>query len=435
MDAINAFLTYNLALSSENARMSAMIFIIVCIVCTVFRIIVFFGYTIAKSGYLLFAKEVAKKKEDPRRIKSIASSLSAKIIADYTAIGENGVAIIDASNIVNNHITRLGILGISYISMGEFVEKYEQASIFIGFILALMFDSAQGIGLLSVGIYVAFRVLAMVFDFNLARTRLSADITSFIEREIGCFYAGDVSSAVGRLRIEMVEAISGLAVYFETAMAGVAKTLDESIKKGMDDVANSVNFTMESLSKYTEYMDVPFEKWEKSVNNAIFAQDKLNETIDFLSANTNEFAKTQKSIEVNIAAFTMAAADQTRLIHSAASSLEQAIKTSNLNESGIEAALKSVSVQMEAFEKTKETLETALTQYEESLKEITSDISGGVGSIIGVHVQNVYADVNENLKNNIDTIVNSNNHMMKQMENFMEEIIRNQRQEQHTSRE
>jgi len=424
MNALNAFLTYNLSLDSENARMSAVIFIIACLLSILLRIIVFFGYNIAKSGYMLFVREAAKKKEDPRRIKSIASPLITRIIADYTAIGETGVAIIDAANIVNNHITRLGIPGVSYISIGEFVEKFEQASIFIGFILALIFDSAQGIGLLSLGIYVIFRILAMIFDFNLARTRLAADITSFIEREIGYFYAGDMSSAVGRLKIELVEAISGLGVYFEKALVGMAKTLDESIKKGMDEVANSVNFTMESLSKYTEYMDAPFDKWKEAVENAAYTQNKLYETIDSISATTGEYAKIQRSIEINIAAFTMAVEDQTKLIHSAAANLEQAIKSASFNEGGIESAYKSMSLQMEAFEKTKDTLEKSLIQYEESLKEITSDISGGVGSIIGLNVQNAYEDVSENLKSNIDTIVNSNNHMMKQMENFMEEIIR-----------
>jgi len=428
MNAIDVFLTYNLSLENENARMAAMIFIIVCIIAAVLRIIVFFGYNIAKSGYMIFSREAAKKKEDPRRMKSMASPLIVKIIADYAAVGDTGVAIIDAVSIVNNHISRLGILGVSYMSMGEFIEKYEQASIFIGFILALIFDSAQGIGLLSLGIYVFFRVLAMVFDFNLARIRLSADITGFIERELGHFYAGDMSSAVSRLKVEMVEAIAGLGVYFEKAMVNMSKTLDESIKKGMDDVANSVNFTMESLSKYTEYMELPFAKWEESVVNAAFAQEKLNDTVNDISANTYEYAKTQKSIEENISAFTLAAREQTKLIKEAASSLEQALKNASFNESGVEAAYKSMAAQMAAFERTSQTLETALVQYEESLKEITSDISGGVGSIIGVHVQGAYAYLSENLKDNIDTIVNSNNHMMRQMENFMEEIIRKQDQ-------
>ena len=434
MNAIEFFLTYNLFLESENARMAVMIFIGVCVLSVIFRIIVFLGYNIARSGYLIFLREAAKKKEDPRRMKVMASPLVTKIIADYSAIGDTGVAVIDAPSIVNNHISRLGILGISYISIGEFVEKYEQASIFIGFILALMFDSAQGIGLLSLGIYVGFRIIAMVFDFSLARTRLSADITGFIEREIGCFYAGDMSSALNRLKTEMVEAVGGLGVYFEKAMREMAKTLDESIKKGMDDVANNVNFTMESLSKYTEYMDAPFAKWEEAVANAVFAQDTINETLNSMLANTQEHAKTQKSIEINIAAFTMAVADQINLIQRAAESLEQAIKSANVNESGIEAALNSVNSQMEVFEKTKDSFESALTHYEESLKEITSDISGGVGSIIGIHVQHAYTDVSESLKNNIDTIVNSNNHVMKQMENFMEEIIQHQKQRESDNR-
>jgi translation initiation factor IF-2 len=92
--------------------------------------------------------------------------------------------------------------------------------------------------------------------------------------------------------------------------------------------------------------------------------------------------------------------------------------------SNIEALNTLITAQVKVFTDNQQILEKSVVSYEQSLKEITSNLSDGLGIILKHHMSEAYSELNDSLKDNINAITVSNAQVLHKLDVLLDELYK-----------
>jgi len=276
--------------------------------------------------------------------------------------------------------------------------------LWVGLILAFVFNEYAFVyGLLAVGSFVLFRLMAAFFDFRCARRILHDDMLIYIEREIGRFFAADTGGAVLRLKNELVEALAKQSA----ALTGVATAMSQSLAdstvalhKSLTDTASATGIHLvtaleEKLPAITNTIDHAITLWKDSLNDAHRVQADINAAAERFELAGGHILSASDLMASHLQGHSGAMSEQL-------TALIGAIETMRTTITAFSAGQAALTEQAAYIERNQRALETSLSAYEASLQNLTQNLGEGLGAFINMHGQQAAQTVNEALKSNIE---------------------------------
>lgn len=222
----------------ENNVVVFIVFIGLHLFAVLLRIVLFLGYQ-AQSGLFKISAKAVRARAD---IKDTKSGLLNRIIMDYMKAGDKSATRIPTSILVHKHVLNIRFLGWSCSSIEHLMTSLENSLLWVGILLTVLFEGYRyGYALAAIGFFFIMRMLISLLDVSLVRERMSAEITEYVDREVGQFFVGDINSAVGLFKNELTAVIQQQS-----------DQIGESVAKLADDVAGSVRYSMQEMSKAVE---------------------------------------------------------------------------------------------------------------------------------------------------------------------------------------
>ena len=186
---------------------------------------------------LLRFRAGAKEIRNVDDIKNIRFALLKKLAADYMQLAAKNAARVPTAALTEKQFAGFTFFGWRYESIMPFVELLENGLLWVGLVIALLFEEYVIVyGMLAVAGFLLTRLSAAFFDFRFARDTLANEMLVYAEREIGALYPVNISGTI-LPRIEMTDA---------------AKMVKDMLSE-------------------------PMRQWGASVSEAALAQKQLNE--------------------------------------------------------------------------------------------------------------------------------------------------------------
>lgn len=415
---LNSLIEQVLNINDDIARYSLIGILSLGIFCIIFRILICFSYKAQSAIFKMNAKEVHNIAD----LKPYKYNLLNKIVKDFRAMGEKGISNIDTGSIVKRHLLSIRFLGINMESLSGFIKGLESGFLFIGLILAVIFDYPAVFGTAAISFFIIFNIFSVIFNFDIIRENLAYDIESYVNREIGQYYIGDFTSAIQRLKVELVVAIANQANVFSDSVKNISAELNKGIGEGMLKIADSVNLTMESLSKFSSYLDEPLSKWKNAVENAYESQKELNLETKSLKDTLSSFENVSNKLINSVETLSKSSEAQSSKISEQIHALINSSENIDKKYEELSALSLSVKEELSYLTENQKILKTSLESYEEGLKSITVELGEALGSIISHHVDTSYYELNEDLKDNIKMITMTNAQVIDHIDKAFEEL-------------
>ena len=334
----------------------------------ILRVIACVGYQTQYAIFRLYGKEI-KVKADAANIKN---GLVGRTAADYIKSYDKGAANISAAAVVKKNTAGMGFLFWKFDSMSGFIKGYENSVVLIGLLLTVFLDHPAFFGVQAIASFLFLRVFASFFDYELARERLTDELIIYLEREIGQFYAPDLSSGINRLRIEMTEAAASQAEAFEKNVQRLSEELKNAMRLSIDELA----------------LDRSVAEWRKTLNESSVFQ--------------NGFNKNAETLERAAVALNSSISEYSGGVKEFADKLK----------GGFEA--------QEFVEKNQALLNESFNKFELSLQDITGKFGNSLASIVDHRVRASYDALNEAVTDNIKQILGSNNELVARLQKLFE---------------
>lgn len=425
----NLVFMFNELNTQQNNITILIVFVACCLVILLLRAMLCIGYQAQLAIFNLNAKEIKARTE----IKKIKSGILSKVISDYVKIGEKGVASIDTKSIVGKYILRIHFLGWSFDSIEYFITRFEKTFVFIGILLVFVFEEYRYVyAVATIGMFLLLLIFGSIFDFRLLKFKLLEEITEYVDREVGQFYAGDVGSIVIRLKNELSEAVLRQSENMGESIVKMGNDLSGVLRLSLNEMSKSVENTMMKVSDYSAMLKEPLEQWRGVISEAASAQEQINSACYNLETAIKGFDSVSNRFETGMASYSQNVSEQTDVIQRKIADLSEIaveLKTGNASVAVGNAALQK---QLKYIEKNQDVLEQSLQHYETSLENFAGKIGDGLGSILEFHMQSAYGTLNENLEGNIKQIINNNNELVLRLQQLFEQMSEQSRSETQT---
>lgn len=333
-------------------------------------------------------------------VKKISNKLLRHAAAAYKRVADTAVTTVPTANIIERQVDKLHIAGWRYGSVVQFVEGFEAGLLWVGVILALVFnDVAHVYGVTAVAVFVLMRVIAAFFDFRAARTRLCDEMLIFIEREVGRFYASDAGGAVLRLKEELSFSQAKQTEAMTAALTQLTKTLHDNadnLNKTIAATTNGIHIEIanaidEKLIRMTDDFAAAAESWQKSLTEAARVQTTINNSTTALEKAGAKLQTAAELLGTHLQGHSGALSEQLVALVRAVES----VKTAQI----------AITQQSEYIEQNQKTLEAALHAYEASLQGVAQTLGDSLGAFVSVHAQSSAQAVNDALRGNIEKIM------------------------------
>jgi DNA repair exonuclease SbcCD ATPase subunit len=335
-----------------------------------------------------------------------------RTVASYIQVADKAVTRIPAAELVERQVEGLRFVGWRYSSLAAFVEGFEGGLLWIGVLLAVVFNEyAHVYGVLAVAVFLLLRLTAAVFDFRGERARLCDELLIYIEREVGRFYASDSGGAILRLKNELTEAqgrqtealsagLSHLATVLTENAEGLGKTITETTKGINNQIAEAIK---EKLVDMNTTFTSTLAAWEKALTEATAIQTGMNTSAEALSKAGARLQSSAELLSAHLQGHSNALSDQLIQLVRAVESVKEIAAL-------LEARQETMTRQSEYIQRNQEALETALASYEASLQGLTQSLGDGLGAFISLHAQSSAQAVNDALRGNLERIMRLSSH-------------------------
>ncbi|MCL2498726.1 MAG: hypothetical protein FWE90_00140 [Defluviitaleaceae bacterium] len=398
LEFISAFFTriFETLNRQDNHVVILAVYLLVAFGCAFLRIVAKIRFSGALLAFYKDAKEL-KNRDDVKKFRNI---LLRNTVAAYKQAADKAVARIPTAQLIERQVDNLRFAGWRYSSLASVVEGFEIGLLWIGILLAVIFNEyAHVYGVCAVIAFILLKILAAVFDFRGARARLCEEMLIYIEREIGRFYASDTGGAILRLKSELVEAqgrqteaLTAALAQLTTALSDNAKSLGKSIietTKGINtQIAEAIN---EKLTKMNEDFDKSAKSWEKSLSEAAVVQTAINHSAVGIDKASGKLQSAAELLSSHLQGHSNALSEQLIQLVRAVESIKEMQET--------------LSQQTQYIDLNQITLETALTSYEASLQNLAQNLGDGLGAFINLHAQSSAQAVNDALRGNLERIM------------------------------
>lgn len=401
-------------------------FIALVLIAFLLRLVVYIGYQAQLALFRLNAKEIKSKSE----IKDTHSPFLNRIMKDYIRTGDKNVSPRSARDVVDKHTSRLNFVGWGYGGMSSFVVAIENHVVFLGIILALVFEDYRfAFAVSAVAAFVIMRLAAAIFDFVTVRERLSQEAAEYIDREIGQFYAGDLGSQITRFKNELSAALLRQSEVFSDSVKKMGSDISGVMKLSLQEMSKSIDATMVRVSDFGGELSEPLENWKKAVHEAVLAQNQFALGIASFENTSRELCESAKALSGGLGGNSDAMRVQSGLIREEITKLMEIITTFQKASTPLIAQGDGINKQLAYMERNQKTLEHSLQRFELIMEDMTRKLGDGFGSIIDYHIQNSYSMLNNALEDNIKQIVTANNELAMRMQEMVVGIYEQSRSE------
>ena len=215
------------------------VFVVLHVIAIVMRVAVHVGY---RSQNVLLNMDLSRPLAVLDDAKTIKSGLLRRVVSDYIIAARKNAARVPLAAIVDRQVLAMSFWGWRYAGIKLWVERLDSGLVLLGLILAIIFTEFAAVyGLLTAIGFILLKLASAFFEFDSAQQMLVDDITLYVEREIGSFFAGHTSSALLELK-------GGLAA----AIDHQSKLLSETMEKINNNLSHLTELSM--LSKAAETM-------------------------------------------------------------------------------------------------------------------------------------------------------------------------------------
>jgi len=403
-------------LNSQDSHV--VIMAVMIIIATITVLLRIFTHVHFRGVLMSFRKDAKKEIKSLDDLKKLNCALLKKVVAEYKQVADIAVTHAPTGQLVQKHLSQMSFMGWQYDGMLPFIVEMERAMLWIGLILAVVFgEFAFVYGMLAIILFLITKVAAAFFNFHGAREQLAGDITIYIEREVGRFYASDTGGAVLRLKNDLTGAVASMTSNLENIMGAIADSLAKttnSIGKTMADTTKSIGKTMtettlavgpalanamdEKLINMNESLTHTLNSWEKALGEAVSLQTTMNDTSDKLGQSSLRLQSSADLLAKHLQGHSSALSEQLVALVSAIEAVQNGIETMNTQQEAL-------THQTSYIERNQQTLEAALQAYESSLQGLTQSLGDGLGAFINLHAQTSAQAVNDALKTNLEKIM------------------------------
>ncbi len=362
---------YSYLSAGQNQVVFMTVFICFMAAAVILRMVTCSAYRTAHLTLRVNSKDIRTRDE----IAKIRYTMLRNLAADYIRVSDKSVSRIPTAALVDRQLANMTLIGWRFINIMNFVEALEGGLLWVGLILAVVFnDNVFLYGTLAAGSFVLFRLFAAFFDFRSVYNVLSNDLLIYLEREIGQFFAADSGGAIMRFKTELTDVISRQTVGLQESINKLGNALSSAVDKKLAAVNVSLKNSM--------------DEWEQAIKASSSVQNDINSASEKLHSVINEFS--------NVSA-----------------GLAEEMKGNNESVSGRLAALTEATTafaaEQEAFlaqakfiERNQHILENTYQSYEAALQNLTQTIGDGLGAYLKMHAQTASQTVNDALSANIE---------------------------------
>ena len=390
-------------LRHDNQILIVAIYLIFCAVLVALRIV---SHLHVMAVLSLVQRESLGEIKIRGEIPKIRNRMLRRVVAEYIRVAERAVTNVPTSHIVNRAVSGMNLLGWKYDSLVPFVSSLENAVLWIGLILALLFPGyAYVYGLLAIGVFVLLRLSGSLFGIDNARRQLGDEMVIFVEREIGRFFAADSGGAILRLKNDLTEALTKQGVQFKNAMENISAAMNSTMKEvsvSMIAAANSIGVTIntgldENLKNINKDLRESFENWEKALEKGVLTQELINQSAERVSLAASKLKTSAELLSTHMQGHSSALSGQLLGLVDAINSLKDGYTHLAMHQDVL-------ARQSEFIEKNQLAFENIAASYEASLKNLASQIGDGIGAFVSLHAEESAKTITNALNTNIDKL-------------------------------
>lgn len=395
---ILGFFTQLFEMLNRQENHVIMLAVYLCVVAGVvaLRVLARIRYSAAVAAVNREARNL-KSRDDVKKIKN---TLLRTCVAVYKSVADVAVTRVPTAQIVERQVDKMHFAGWRYGGLTAFVEGFEAGLLWVGVLLALVFnDFAHVYGVAAVAVFVVLRLCASFFDFRALRAQLCDELLIFIEREVGRFYASDTGGAVLRLKNELTDAqhkqtdaLTAALTQLTAALADNTTALNNAILDTTKDIHTKIAAAIdEKLIRMTEDFASAAAAWQKSLTEATAVQNTINKTATGIEKAGGKLQSAAELLSVHLQGHSNALSEQLIALVRAVESVKE--------------AQTALTQQGEYIERNQKTLDDTLHAYEAALQNLTQDLGERLGAFVNLHAQNSAQAVNDALRINIEKIM------------------------------
>jgi len=253
-------------------------------------------------------------------------------------------------------------------------------------------------------VFLLLRLFAAVFDYNAVSRRLAAELTEYVEREVGQFYAGDSGTVLLKLKAEMSAAVAKQTETIRESVASLKTGVSEAMDKSLGDFSKGMEGAINKIVSYGDVLKKPLDDWAGAISSAAALQVKSGEAANRV---------------IEMAKLVAEALERQR---------EQAAATERTGRASLEslgelrAVSEAAAAQLKFVEQNQAALDATLQQYEAGLEQLTRQIGDSFGGMLDFHVQNSYKALNDELRANISKIQAGNGELISRLQELFERM-------------
>jgi len=357
----------------------------------------------------LFAFHSEARKGIPKReaVGTIKNRLLRKVTAEYIRVAERAVTSVPTRQLVERAVADMGFFGWRYDGVLRLLESMEHGLLWIGLILAIVFNQYAFVyGLLAVMVFVIARLVAAFFNVREAKKELTDELILFIEREIGRFFASDSGGAVLRLKNDLTEAIDRQAVTYKATMTAISEKMSATMTEVTSSIiaaANSIGPIVaaamdEKLVNMNTTLTQTLSDWEKALAESAKIQIDINTSSERLAHAGGQLQSAAELLATHMKGHSNALSEQLITLVSAIDTVKESIHAMSAQQDAL-------AKHSGYIESNQQTLEKSLAAYEASLQSLTQSLGDGLGAYINLHAQTSAQTINDALKGNLDRLL------------------------------
>jgi len=361
-----------------------------------------------RTALIAFQLEARKNLTDRKEIASLKNGLLRKAAAEYIRVAERAVTSVPTKQLVDRTISNMSLLGWRYENILPFVESIDTGLLWVGIVLAVIFpENAFMYGTLAVAAFLIIRIFTAFFNARGAKAQLSDELTLYIEREIGRFFASDSGGAIIRLKNELTEAINKQSQTYKETMESISHSMTAAlttVAKSMANTAESIGPIVatamdEKLVNMNDSLQSTLSDWKNALTDTAKTHNALNEAAERLAHSSNRIQSAAELLATHMKGHSNTLSDQIIALVSAVDATKEGLDN-------LATQQQSLAKQAQYIEINQHTLENSLVAYEASLQNLTQSLGDGLGAFINIHAQSAAQSVNDALKSNLDRIIN-----------------------------
>lgn len=352
------------------------------------------------------------------------SSLLTKIIKNYKAASEKGVANINTEQIVNKYMMRLNILGWSFSSIDGFITKIEAQAGFIG--IATLFipdtDKMWCVGTTAIMLLI-FWFIGSIFDYKSARNKLKVELIDYVDNKEGVFYTKDIGSIIVTFKNELQSALLNTNKVLGDTINKLSININDNFKYGVDTIVKTTEMSMKTLVDYSQILKEPMNDWKQNIESASILQKNLNDTIVILNQSIDKFETIYNNLDKGLNENSISSKELANQIKLQIEQMFSAINNLDENSKGLISNTEIVNKQIKYIEDNQQLLDVAVQKYEGAIEEFTSSIANSFSNIVNSQSQNVSESFLNEMKQIINEFSISNKELANSINENMDKLV------------